>query len=120
MERTSKCNPGLSEGTHTGHLEKDGREERTKAKVLRHVEAWAWVAGTKASLEEVSEEAIGGDVLEADRGQATWQGLGWLRWQCLGVVGVRSLEASLSTLDSGLGPGSICSHERALPNRGFY
>lgn len=64
---------------HTkGHLGKDGREERPKAEVLRHVEAWAWVAGTKASLEEVSEEAIGGEVSEADRGQATGRVSGWL------------------------------------------
>lgn len=58
----------------------------------------------------MSEEAIGVAVSEADRGQAT--GRVW-------VAGI-SVEASLSTLDSGLGPGSICSHELTLPNVGFF
>lgn len=84
----------------------EGRGGRATAKVLGHIRAWVWVAGTKASLEKGSEGwgAVGGDVLEAGRGKP--------RGRVEGPARIRSLEAS------GKDPGQRRSPLRALAGWG--
>lgn len=66
-------------GHGTSGERKHQAEGRTaKAKVLRHDGARAWVTGRENQRGGVSEDCgeMGGNVVEAGRGQVTWPGPG--------------------------------------------